>query len=85
MAEAAVVMQVKLPEGVLPEDDLAILNDFVVPLAKAQAGFKNGTWARDGKGFYASSEHSTDPRYVMATMTELYWFDLASAAPYRIS
>jgi hypothetical protein len=50
MAEAAVVMQVKLPEGVSPEDDLAMLNDFVIPLAKAQVGFKNGTWARDGKG-----------------------------------
>jgi hypothetical protein len=50
MAEAAVVMHVKLPEGISPEDDLAILSDFVVPLAKAQAGFKNGTWARDGKG-----------------------------------
>jgi hypothetical protein len=50
MAEAAVVMHVKLPEGVSPEDDLAILGDFVVPLAKAQAGFKNGTWARDGDG-----------------------------------
>jgi hypothetical protein len=50
MAEAAVVMQVKLSERVSLEDDLAILRDFVVPLAKAQAGFKNGTWARDGKG-----------------------------------
>jgi hypothetical protein len=50
MPEAAVVMHVKLPEGVSPEDDLAMLDDFVVPLAKAQAGFKNGTWARDGKG-----------------------------------
>ena len=45
MAEAAVVMQVKFPEGVSPEDDLAMLNDFVIPLAKAQVGFKNGTWA----------------------------------------
>lgn len=43
MAEAAVVMHVKLPEGVSPEDDLAILSDFVVPLTKAQAGFKKGT------------------------------------------
>jgi hypothetical protein len=43
MAEAAVVMHVKLPEGVSPEDDLAILSDFVVPLARAQAGFENGT------------------------------------------
>jgi hypothetical protein len=48
MAEAAGVMRVKLPEGVSPDDDVAILSDFVVPLVKAQAGFKNGTWARDG-------------------------------------
>jgi len=50
MADTAVVMHVKLPEGVSPEDDIAMLRDFVVPLAKAQAGFKNGTWARNGKG-----------------------------------
>ena len=50
MVRTAVVMHVKLPEGVLPEDDLAMLNDLVVPLAKAQVGFKNGIWARDGKG-----------------------------------
>jgi hypothetical protein len=50
MSETAVVMHVKLPEGVSAEDDLAILNNFVIPLAKTQAGFKNGTWARDGKG-----------------------------------
>ena len=50
MVRTAVVMHVKLPEGVSPEDDLAMLNDFVVPLAKSQAGFRNGTWARDDKG-----------------------------------
>jgi hypothetical protein len=37
MDEAAAAMHVKLPEGVSPEDDLAILSDFVVPLAKARA------------------------------------------------
>jgi hypothetical protein len=50
MPESAVVMHVKLPDAVSVEDDLALLNDFVVPLAKAQAGFISGTWARDGKG-----------------------------------
>lgn len=41
-------------------------------------------WARDGKGFYASSDFTTDPRYVMAIVTELYYFDLAAGKPAKI-
>ena len=27
-----------------------MLEEFVIPLAKSQAGFKNGAWLHDGKG-----------------------------------
>jgi hypothetical protein len=50
MPESAVVMHVKLPDAVSVEDDLALLNDFVVLLAKAQAGFISGTWAVTARG-----------------------------------
>ncbi len=33
-------------------------------------------WTRDGKGFYAASARSSHPRYIMATITELYYYDL---------
>jgi dipeptidyl aminopeptidase/acylaminoacyl peptidase len=35
-------------------------------------------WSRDGKGVYAASEFTTHPRFVHATITELYRYDLAS-------
>lgn len=41
-------------------------------------------WARDGKGFYAASSFTTHPRFVMATITELYWFDLAAGSPVKV-
>jgi hypothetical protein len=46
----AVVLRVKFPEGRSPEEGQALLNDVVIPTAKSQIGFKNGTWLHDGKG-----------------------------------
>jgi hypothetical protein len=44
----AVVMQVKLPEGGDAEEGLRMLQEQVVPHAKAQAGFQKGTWMNEG-------------------------------------
>lgn len=44
----AVVMQVKLVGS--PEDADKMLHEVVVPMAKAQPGFKSGTWLHDGAG-----------------------------------
>jgi dipeptidyl aminopeptidase/acylaminoacyl peptidase len=41
-------------------------------------------WAREGKGFYAASTFTNHPRYVNATITELYYFDLATANPMKV-
>ena len=46
----AVVMQVKLPQAGSPDDAQRMLEEIVIPLAKSQAGFKNGTWLHDGRG-----------------------------------
>ena len=46
----AVVMKVKLPQDGSPDDAQRMLEEIVIPLAKSQAGFKNGTWLHDGKG-----------------------------------
>jgi hypothetical protein len=46
----AVVMQVKLDQDVGPDEGKRMLEEIVVPLAKAQAGFQNGIWLHDGKG-----------------------------------
>ena len=46
----AVVMQVRFAEGQSPEEGQAMLKDVVIPMAKSQAGFQNGTWLHDGKG-----------------------------------
>jgi dipeptidyl aminopeptidase/acylaminoacyl peptidase len=35
-------------------------------------------WTRDGKGFYAASDYTTHPQYVQATITDLYFYDLAA-------
>jgi dipeptidyl aminopeptidase/acylaminoacyl peptidase len=34
-------------------------------------------WSLDGKGFYAANEHNSQPQYVQASVTELYFFDVA--------
>jgi dipeptidyl aminopeptidase/acylaminoacyl peptidase len=41
-------------------------------------------WTRDGKGFYASSQFTSHPRYVHATVTELYHYDLAGHRPRKV-
>jgi uncharacterized protein YdiU (UPF0061 family) len=49
----AVIMQVKLPDGGNSEEGRRMLEEMVVPNAKAQTGFQSGTWmnsAGDGTG-----------------------------------
>ena len=46
----AVVMRVKFREGGTPEDGQRMLEEVVIPMAKSQTGFNNGTWLHDGKG-----------------------------------
>lgn len=41
-------------------------------------------WARDGKGFYSTSAFTNHPVYVNATVSELYYYDLASAQATKI-
>ena len=44
----AVVMQVNLVGG--PEEGMKMLDEVVIPLAKAQAGFQRGTWMHSQTG-----------------------------------
>jgi hypothetical protein len=47
----AVVINVNLPGEGTPEDGLKMLNEMVIPQARAQQGFQSGTWMNDhGKG-----------------------------------
>jgi hypothetical protein len=46
----ALVLHVKLPQEGSPEDSQKMLEEVVVPLAKSQVGFMNGTWLHDGAG-----------------------------------
>ncbi|HZT83097.1 MAG TPA: prolyl oligopeptidase family serine peptidase [Gemmataceae bacterium] len=41
-------------------------------------------WAPDGTGFYITNQHTTHPQFVHATVTELYWFDLAAGKPVKV-
>src|SRR5262249_9312704 len=41
-------------------------------------------WAPDGKGFYATNEHSSQPHLAQAGITELYYHALTANAPARI-
>jgi hypothetical protein len=43
-------MHVKLPQDGSPDDSQRMLEEIVIPLAKSQEGFMNGTWLHDGKG-----------------------------------
>ena len=36
-------------------------------------------WAPDNSGFYAWTPYSTDPKFLTATITQLYFYDLATA------
>lgn len=42
-------------------------------------------WAKDGKGFYASSDFKENPRYLWAVLTEMYYYDLEKAAPVKVN
>ena len=42
-------------------------------------------WAKDGKGFYASSDFKKNPRYLWAVLTEMYYYDLEKAAPVKVN
>ena len=41
-------------------------------------------WARDGKGFYSTNQFTNHPVYVNATISELYYYNLASGSPTKI-
>jgi dipeptidyl aminopeptidase/acylaminoacyl peptidase len=41
-------------------------------------------WRRDNQGFYALSRFTTHPRYIKATVTELYYYDLKADSITRI-
>ncbi|HKB39436.1 MAG TPA: S9 family peptidase, partial [Gemmataceae bacterium] len=41
-------------------------------------------WTPDSKGFYAASQFTTHPRYILATVTELYHYDLAAGAVQKV-
>ncbi|MGH9760510.1 MAG: prolyl oligopeptidase family serine peptidase [Blastocatellia bacterium] len=41
-------------------------------------------WAPDGSGFYASSAYTHDPEYLDATISELYYYDLATGNPSKV-
>jgi dipeptidyl aminopeptidase/acylaminoacyl peptidase len=41
-------------------------------------------WTRDGKGFYATNAFTNHPEYVMATVTEMYYYDLAAGSPVKV-
>lgn len=45
----AVVIQVKLAEGGRTEEGLRMLEEMVVPNAKAQPGFQSGIWLNNGE------------------------------------
>lgn len=42
-------------------------------------------WAKDGKGFYASSDFKENPRYLWAVLTEIYYYDLEKSAPVKVN
>ena len=48
---------------------------FSEPEIKPQGYFH---WAQDSSGFYALSSYSTHPKYIMASITKVHWFDMAS-------
>jgi dipeptidyl aminopeptidase/acylaminoacyl peptidase len=41
-------------------------------------------WQRDGKGFYAASDFTTHPQFLMASVAELYHHDLASGKTTKV-
>ncbi|HEU4388996.1 MAG TPA: prolyl oligopeptidase family serine peptidase, partial [Blastocatellia bacterium] len=45
---------------------------------------REAAWTHDGKGFYATSEFSNHPQYQEATITELYYYDVAAGSPVKV-
>ncbi len=41
-------------------------------------------WARDGKGFYSTSQFTSHPVYVNASIADLYYYDLATNTPTKV-
>jgi dipeptidyl aminopeptidase/acylaminoacyl peptidase len=41
-------------------------------------------WTRDGKGFYAASAYTSHPHYVMASVTELYYYELGTGSMFKV-
>lgn len=69
---------------------VAFLND--LKNGKATQLFTDGTlrpraidWAPDSKGFYFSSPHTSDPNFVNAAISLLYYYDVASAQAAQIN
>ncbi len=48
---------------------------FSEPEIKPQGVFH---WAMDNSGFYALSSYSTHPKYIMAAVTKVFWFDMTT-------
>jgi dipeptidyl aminopeptidase/acylaminoacyl peptidase len=42
-------------------------------------------WARDNSGFYAAAPYSDDPNFYTATVTKLYYYDLASGSTTEVN
>jgi dipeptidyl aminopeptidase/acylaminoacyl peptidase len=42
-------------------------------------------WTPNGKGFYASNSFKEDPTYLWGTVTEMYYYDLASNTPVKVN
>lgn len=53
--------------------------------AEARFNVEDVVWAKDGRGFYASSEFKENPRYMWAVLTEMYYFDLAQMKPIKVN
>jgi dipeptidyl aminopeptidase/acylaminoacyl peptidase len=42
-------------------------------------------WARDNSGFYVVAPYSTDPRFLVATVEKVYFYDLAAAKSVEVN
>lgn len=52
--------------------------------SEAKFNVRDAEWARDGKGFYIINDYTTHPEYLMATVSHLYYYDLASGSPSQV-
>lgn len=51
---------------------------------EAKFNIRDLRWARDGRGFYASNSFKENPRYLWATIGEMYFYDLATDKTVRV-